>query len=67
MNRSLERRIADMEAKERILWLSIRAGETRAQALARRFPARAEPYDTDLLFLSYLSADEPDDPPPDPA
>jgi len=66
MNRSLERRIAHMEAKERILWLSIRAGETRAQALARRFP-KGRPYDTDLLFLSYLAADEPDDPAPDPA
>jgi hypothetical protein len=55
-----------MEARHGIMWLSIRAGETRAQALARRFP-KGRPYDTDLLFLSYLSADEPDDPLPDPA
>jgi hypothetical protein len=66
MSRSLERRIADMEARERVIWLSIRAGETRAQALARRFP-NGRPADTDLVFLSYLADDEPDDPPPDPA
>jgi len=66
MSRSLERRIADMEARERVIWLTIRAGETRAQALARRFPD-GRPVDTDLLFLSYLADDEPDDPPPDPA
>jgi hypothetical protein len=66
MSRSLERRIADMEARERVIWLTIRAGETRAQALARRFPD-GRPADTDLVFLSYLSDDEPDDPPPDPA
>jgi hypothetical protein len=61
MSTRLERRIADMEARERVLWLSIRAGETRAQALARRFP-HGRPACTDLVFLSYLSEDEPDDP-----
>ena len=66
MSRSLERRIADMEARKRVIWLTIRAAETRAQALARRFPG-GRPADTDLVFLSYLSDDEPDDPPPDPA
>jgi hypothetical protein len=39
-----------MEARQRIIWLSIRAGETRAQAPARRFP-NGRPADTDLLFL----------------
>jgi hypothetical protein len=61
MKSPLERRIAEMEAKERIYFLTIGAGETRAQALARKLPY-GRPGDTDIVFLSWLGKEEPDDP-----
>ena len=65
MSGSLDKRLAKLERKRQpagktfIVWLDRAAGWTEEEAIARRFPD-GEPPGAKIVFISWLTGDDPD-------